>query len=449
MAGLRGWITLNESDCFSPTSRADFYRKAEVQAKSDIDLFLNRGMLKTNWHQGWPFNSFRSRHKNRDMDYHNQRNAAGCAVVALAHLFYYYKDTPEVQRTLDSYVNKLQTSYPMELKDGELTVTYEKGHSLNEVKSFAKYIHKNFLYGCLTSKWGSSGIPRENETLFGKGKHLGLKSVLKEMRNSAKPKDFKRAAKLIYEAVVLNRVPVLIWLQRSSRTNGHFCIIDGCNVNTQTLLTTRDFEKSCEFHFHKGNVHISYPDLNNLNWKKYEESVEFKRLSESFNGDFSRVRKVYFYSSVYRFDKNNMSTNECSLKLESGRNLKNIYYKITNQGKTKVKIGTESGIDAYLRTIIETQDGKQYNSEYAISFEVEPNKTYVGYHSFASPNINQITRISLELSLTDNFGNSKTLRTYLSLKPLKASEVQQQYPVQKMTRLRQPDGTWKYVLPKV
>ena len=446
MAGLRGWITLNESDCFSPTSRADFYRKAEVQATSDLNLF-NRGMLKTNWHQGWPFNSFRSRHKNRDMDYHNQRNAAGCAVVALAHLFYYYKDTPEVQRTLGSYVNKLQTSYPMKLKDGKLTVTYEKGHSLDEVKSFAKYIHKNFLYGCLTSKWGSSGIPRENETLFGKGKHLGLKSVLKEMRNSAKPKDFKRAAKLIYEAVVLNRVPVLIWLQRSSRTNGHFCIIDGCNVNTQTLLTTRDFEKSCEFHFHKGNVHISYPDLNNLNWKEYEESVEFSRLSESFNGDFSRVRKVYFYSSAYRFDENSMSTNECSLKLESGRNLKDIYYKITNQGKTKVETGTKNGINAYLRTTIKTKDGKQYHSEYAIVFEIEPNKTYIGYHSFSSPNINQITEVILELSLTDNFGNSKTLRTYLSLKPLKASEVQQQYPVQKVKRVRQSDGTWAY--PKV
>ena len=73
---------------------------------------------------------------------------------------------------------------------------------------------------------------------------------------------------------------------------------------------------------------------------------------------------------------------------------------------------------------------------------------YVGIHSF-SLNINQIRSIILELNVYDDFGNCKTFPYGVALKSLKPSEVQQQYPVQKMKRVRQSDGTWKYVIPKV
>lgn len=286
----RGWIELNKTECFATDAKADFYRKAERKAPT--------GLLKTKWHQDWPFNAFRSYRKKRDLDIENKRNPAGCAVVALAHLFYYYKDTPQVQRTLGDYLNKLQPEYIVTIKDGELSTAYEKGKSLDGVKDFAKYLHKNFLYGCLTSAKGSSGIPREHETLLGKGKHLGLNSVLTQMKSSRKPKDFTKAAEYLYEAIVPNRVPVLIWLQKVQgkfvlnvygqevvnediRYDGHFCIVDGCQVDVSLLLSTKSFEKACSFNFHLGNPAYWYNSDGSISYSEYVKSYTFAELKKT------------------------------------------------------------------------------------------------------------------------------------------------------------------------
>lgn len=420
----RVWIELNKTECFATDAKADFYRKAEQKAPT--------GMLKTKWHQEWPFNAFRSYHKKRDLDIKNKRNAAGCAVVALAHLFYYYKDTPQVQKTLGSYLNKLQPEYIVTIKDGELSTKYEKGKSLDGVKDFAKYLHKNFLYGCITSSKGSSGIPREHETLFGKGKHLGLDSVLTRMKSSRKPKDFTKAAEYLYEAIVLNRVPVLIWLQQVKhnvgnvevRYNGHFCIVDGCQVDIPLLLSTKSFEKACKFNFHLGNTYSwSNPDHS----ISYSENIETYTLAElEEKKKYDRIRKTFFYSSYYEF---NPTTDESvkdnwHVKLEASRNLKHVYYKITNVGSKRIT--TRGSIVAKMKTQIVTTDGVVHKSEFYLDFDIDAGKCIVNNIGFSYA-INQISSITVILIISDAFGNYIEIPYGVNLKPAKPSEIKSKF----------------------
>lgn len=398
-------------------------------------------MLKTKWHQEWPFNAFRNYHKKRDLDIKNKRNAAGCAVVALAHLFYYYKDTPQVQKTLGSYLNKLQPEYIVTIKDGELSTKYEKGKSLDGVKDFAKYLHKNFLYGCLTSAKGSSGIPREHETLFGKGKHLGLDSVLTRMKSSRKPKDFTKAAEYLYEAIVLNRVPVLIWLQqvkgefviefnekevvnKNIRYDGHFCIVDGCQVNVPLLLSTKSFEKACTFNFHLGNPkHEDELDGSIL----YSENIKSYTLAElKEKKSFDRIRKIFFYSSYYEF---NPTTDESvkdnwHVKLEAARNLKHVYYKIINVGSKRIT--TRGNVAAKMKTQIVTTDGVVHKSEFYLDFDIDAGKCIVNNIGFSYA-INQISSITVILIISDAFGNYIEIPYGVNLKPAKPSEIKSKF----------------------
>ncbi|MBR5958560.1 MAG: C10 family peptidase [Salinivirgaceae bacterium] len=423
----RGWQSLNKTECFATDARASIYRAAEKNCPTE--------MLATNWHQGWPFNAFRREYKKRDMDYKNKRNPAGCTVVALAHLFYYYKDFPQVQKVFD-YLNKLQTSYPMSVYSDRVEVEYQKGKSIDDVKRFAKYIHDNFLYGCLTSQSGSAGIPRENGTLLGKGKHLGLKSVLTQMRNSAKPKDWKTAAELLYEAVVLNKVPALVWLQKEPnnfgvRSEGHFVVIDGCKVDTNLLLKTKSFRDACKFHYHMVNASsTNETDTTGEKYKYYgsdgEQIVSNTLPKMGEKKEFDRVRKIFFYSTDYMANPaiDIPINNNCNIKLEAGRNNQSLYYRITNTGEEKIT--TTGQTSAQMLMTIKTTDGKEHKKTFYIYLDLKKDDFISNRINFSYA-INKIASISIKLEIKDAYGNTCTKSVNVNTKNVKASEIKSKY----------------------
>ena len=391
-------------------------------------------MLKTNWHQGWPLNAFRLRHSNQKIDYKNQRNAAGCSIVALAHLFYYYKDFPQTKVVFDN-LSRLQTSYPMRVYSDRVEVEYEKGKSLTDIKEYTQYIKKHFVYGKFTSRWaGSSGIPREKQGLLDKNK--GLNTVLTKMRGSAKPKDWKTAAELLYESIVLNNVPALIWLQQEAhlgiRVNGHFAVVDGCEVDTETLLKTKSFKDACKFHYHMVNP-VQGSDENDEDEEKYtsyeKESIIFSTLPEmGEKKDFDRVRKIFFYSSYYKASEAEPSINggatKWKFKLEAGRNSKHIYYKITNTGKSKIE--TVGQLSALVTCLIMTSDGKEHKSEFYTYLCLEESKSVSNFLNFSYA-ISKIASINVKVKIQDAYGNVMEKVTNVSLKNVKATEIKSKF----------------------
>ncbi len=423
----RGWITLNKKDCLSTGAKATMYRAAEKNCPTK--------MLKTSWHQGWPLNAFRLRHSNQKIDYKNQRNAAGCSIVALAHLFYYYKDFPQTKVVFDN-LSRLQTSYPMRVYSDRVEVEYEKGKSLTDIKEYTQYIKKHFVYGKFTSRWaGSSGIPREKQGLLDKNK--GLSTVLTKMRGSAKPKDWKTAAELLYESIVLNNVPALIWLQQDAhwgiRVNGHFAVVDGCKVDTEVLLKTKSFKDACKFHYHM--VNANYKAATDATGEQYEyygsdgEQILSMTLPEiGEEKDFDRVRKIFFYSSYYKANEAEPSINggatKWNFKLEAGRNSKHIYYKITNTGKSKIE--TVGQLSALATCLIMTSDGKEHKSEFYTYLCLEEGKSVSNFLSFSYA-ISKIASINVKVKIQDAYGNVMEKATNVSLKNVKATEIKSMF----------------------
>ena len=319
----------------------------------------------------------------------------------------------------------------MKVYSDKVVVEYEKGKCLDDIKEYAGYIHKNFLYGRFTSRWsGSSGIPREKEGKILNNK--GLSSVLTRMRSSAKPKDWKTAAELLYESIVLNKVPALIWLQQEAhlgiRVNGHFAVVDGCKVDTNTLLRTKSFSDACQFHYHM--VNPNYITKTGYLYYKNEKICEWETLPDmGASEDFDRVRKIFFYSSYYQANENEPSISgsdgtNWNFKLEAGRNSKHIYYKITNTGYSKIE--TTGQLSALVTYTIKTTDGKEHKTEFYTYLCLEKGQSVSNYFSFSYA-ITKIVSINFKVRIKDAYGNVMEKVTNVSTKNVKPSEIKSKF----------------------
>ncbi|MBR5168427.1 MAG: C10 family peptidase [Salinivirgaceae bacterium] len=265
---IRGYTYLNKELCFNGNL---FYIEREKEN-------CNKVFLTSEWNQTWPYNAFRKKKINDNTSpSNNKRNPAGCIYIALGQLFYYYRYYNKVQNRFPS-ITRLFEKYKYDAQS-DTTTAYKNGnpyksYNLQDLKSLM-YRLKRFIDFKFSLAKGSSGIPRESE----------LKNVLKKMRCNKHWTSNEKTAELLYEAIVINQIPVLVWVQLDYKIwTGHFLIIDGCKVNRNILESKQSFNAACEFHYNYGW------GGSNDDW--YNTWDGLRPNSHHFN----KYRRLYFYA---------------------------------------------------------------------------------------------------------------------------------------------------------
>ena len=443
---LRNYISLNKADCFSNTVKGDFYRKKEKIANEKV-------LMTSSWSQKWPYNAFRKRinfdlglgialskpfvwggiegvlHWIHNKDF-NGKNAAGCAVTALGQLLYYWRDYPEVKNEFPM-VAKMQDYLVYNYTDDK-TYTYKYDGEFEDLKSYMKKISSNYTYGKISTPIGSSAIPKES----------AMSKILKKMRSSVHNRNEEESAKFLYEAIVLNRIPVIVLLQKSSRVDGHFAIVDGWRLKEKhSLNDDKSFLVASEFHINWGwglgvdrdggyfekDKNENYVLDSNGNKTIFVGDWYWYNLSDIIKGSgYSRIHKMFFFApqSVLTGTDINLNENPCSLDLFAVRSGSKVYYRIKNKGKTKFE--TIGNISALIKIYYTIQVGEQgietTTNQINIYLSIEAGKEQSNCINF-NYKISSLKNIRVELILKDAWNNTKQYSTVVELKNVKKRDV--------------------------
>ena len=287
------WESMNENVALGKNKTSDLYPKYVNREKSLNGLPL----IGSQWHQHMPYNMFRNKE-------YEDKYPAGCGTIALGQVAWYFRHEKEIQEKLP-YINKIAASYQEnggnksligaigkkkiivsnglysrtyveefpEIKGGEKeplsgSVEERMGKRLDEVylKETLSALD-NYLKNVKKSETGTSSNITDNS----------VSGLFQEIRNELfqiKEPSWNTIAKRLYEAIVVNNIPVIVGLGYKANSylkeavsyvtdwdwdlGGHWCIVDGVNVDRDMLEKTHDFSKACKFHW-------------NFGWKSYDK----------------------------------------------------------------------------------------------------------------------------------------------------------------------------------
>ena len=135
---------------------------------------------------------------------------------------------------------------------------------------------------------------------------------------------------------------------------------------------------------------------------------------------------MFFYSSDYEFNStvDESIKDNWHVKLEAARNLKHVYYKITNTGSKRIT--TSGNIAAKMKTQIVTTDGVVHKSEFYLDFDIDAGKCIVNNIGFSYA-INKISSITVFLTISDAYGNYMEIPYGVNLKSAKPSEIKSKF----------------------
>lgn len=194
----------------------------------------------------------RKRKKKQGDSDHNNLEPAGCGPIAVLMLLWYFRNYPCIKNAY-SGIETIQNSYdPNDSRNSTLEKIMKKIWNENLV------IIKNIDYNGTSSKIKLDSLP------------------LKKMRSDVSDNSsYEAICKAVFEAIVLNRVPVLIAFE------SHYAILSGVKFEYSKYCSTKSFYDSMKI----------YP---NLGWGR--GPVGPYTIDKLKNGKIYNIKCLYFYA---------------------------------------------------------------------------------------------------------------------------------------------------------
>ena len=157
-----------------------------------------------------------SSNANNDPDYYNGLPPAGCGPIVIAQLMWHWREYPSVQEYYPK-INKLADNY---YYNGEKTYYWYDGE-FDDIKSTMKTIWDtnffNFSKISIDKEYVAIANQLNFNGTFADIKTNSLEGPLHQFKSKITNPSIESAAKSLYEAIVLNKIPVVACLSKKTK----------------------------------------------------------------------------------------------------------------------------------------------------------------------------------------------------------------------------------------